>query len=86
MRRTNLYLDDRQTSALDRRARAEGISRAELVRQLIDRGLGGVAEDVDSDLAAIEESFGAVPDSDWEVPARDGLDDRAAHLDMIRAR
>lgn len=87
MRRTNLYLDERQTEALDQRAESAGVSRAELVRQLIDRGLGGIVDDMDADLAAIDSSFGVAPDADdWNSPVRDGHDDRAAHLDTIRRR
>lgn len=84
MRRTNLYLDDRQTGALDERAASAGISRAELVRQLIDKGLAGAAPDVEADLAAIEGSFGAV--TDWDGAARDAQDERAAHLDAVWRR
>ena len=62
MQRTNIYLEERQTRALDRRAADEGISRAELIRRLLDRAIEGQDEDLAADLAAIDESFGAVPD------------------------
>jgi Ribbon-helix-helix protein, copG family len=80
MKRTNLYLDERQTVALDEIARAQGISRAELVRRLVDRSLETDSGDLDSDLAAIEASFGVLADA--AVPAR-GPDERAAHLARI---
>ena len=83
MQRTNLYLDERQTAALDRLARAEGLSRAEVVRRLIDRSLGAEPDELANDLEAIESSFGVLPDAD---DVRRGRDQRVAHLDSIRRR
>ncbi len=83
MRRTNLYLDERQTTALDRLAHAEGVSRAEVVRRLIDRSLIASPDELANDLAAIEASFGVLPDAVSFGRAPDG---RAAHLDSIRRR
>ncbi|WP_347351601.1 CopG family transcriptional regulator [Intrasporangium sp.] len=83
MQRTNLYLDERQTTALDQIARAEGVSRAEVVRRLIDRSLATEPSELDADLAAIESSFGALVDA---PTVRRGPDRRAAHLDSIRRR
>ncbi|TFV54442.1 CopG family transcriptional regulator [Geodermatophilus sp. DF01-2] len=81
MRRTNIYLDDAQTAALDEIARAQGLSRAELVRRLVDRGISATPADLESDLAAIRASFGVCADDD--VPPR-GPDQRAAHLARVR--
>ncbi len=82
MRRTNIYLGEEQSAAVEDAARARGISRAELIRQLIDSGLSGTGlADLESDLAAIDESFGAIADS-GDFVAR-GHDDRARHLDRI---
>ncbi|MGH9066798.1 MAG: CopG family transcriptional regulator [Acidimicrobiales bacterium] len=81
MRRTNLYLDEAQTVAIDEIARAEGISRAELVRRLLDLGIGGRSTDLDADLAAIEGSFGVL---DKPETVSRGHDDRAAYLDRMR--
>ena len=82
MRRTNIYLGEEQSAAVEDAARARGISRAELIRQLIDSGLSGTGSaDLESDLAAIGESFGAIADS-GDFVAR-GDDDRARHLDRI---
>lgn len=39
MRRTNIYLSEAEQVALDARAAAEGRSRSEVVRAVIDRGL-----------------------------------------------
>jgi hypothetical protein len=80
MRRTNIYLDDAQCEALDRLAADEGRSRSELIRDLIDRGLGLTTGSLDDDLAAIEQSFGALQDID--VGTR-GHDARSEHLDRV---
>lgn len=82
MRRTNIYLGEEQSAAVEDAARARGISRAELIRQLIDSGLSGTGSaDLEADLAAIDDSFGAIADS-ADFVAR-GDDDRARHLDRI---
>lgn len=82
MKRTNIYLGEEQSAAVQDAARAMGISRAELIRQLIDSGLSGTGSaDLESDLSAIAESFGAIADS-GDFIAR-GDDDRARHLDRI---
>jgi Ribbon-helix-helix protein, copG family len=77
MRRTNIYLDPDQTEALDRLAKEEGVSRAELIRRLLDRALTSRDDDLAADIAAIDESFGALQDVD--IPAR-GPGDRETHL------
>ena len=84
MQRTNIYLDDRQTSSLSRVARAQGISRAELIRRLIDRGLGEADGDLDSDLAAIEASFGVLAVDEGMLVR--SPDQRGRHLDQLRRR
>jgi hypothetical protein len=77
MTRTNIYLEDRQTALLDRLASEEGISRAELIRRLLDRALAGRDDDLATDLAAIDESFGVL--GEVAVPPR-GTGDREEHL------
>ena len=55
MKRTNIYLAEGQAAALDRVAQAAGVSRAELIRELIDRAIGGhPGADLVADLAAID--------------------------------
>ena len=82
--RTNIYLEARQTAALDEAAQARGISRAELVRQLIDGGIGASAStDVEADLAAIDASFGVLSDVRTLPPAERGPDDRSRHLQRL---
>jgi hypothetical protein len=62
MRRTNIYLEERQTEALDRLADAAGVSRAEMLRRILDRGLAGESDGLTADLAAIDLSFGCLED------------------------
>jgi metal-responsive CopG/Arc/MetJ family transcriptional regulator len=83
MRRTNIYLDEEQTASLDRLAEQEGVSRAELIRRLIDRSLTGDDATRAADLAAIEESFGTVRDLE---PASRRAGDREEHLARIWRR
>lgn len=72
MKRTNIYLAEGQAAALDRAAEAEGVSRAELIRELIDRALGGhPGADLAADLAAINGSFGVLAGHEEFSRARD---------------
>jgi metal-responsive CopG/Arc/MetJ family transcriptional regulator len=81
MNRTNIYLDENQARSLDEAARAQGISRAALIRRLIDRGLGQNEDDLESDLAAIEASFNVLSGEDF-LERRS--DERSRHLDNVR--
>lgn len=84
MNRTNIYLDEGQARSLDEAARAQGISRAALIRRLIDRGLDQGDGDLESDLAAIEGSFDVLSrDEDF---LERGADERSRHLDNARRR
>ena len=81
MKRTNIYLAEGQAEALDRVAEAEGVSRAELIRELIDRAIGGQpGANVAADLAAIEGSFGVLADQE---PFSRGPDERMTYLDGL---
>ena len=80
MQRTNIYLDERQTERLDGRAADEGISRAELIRRLIDRGLSS-AGGSNTIHSAIDMSFGAMADVD--IPRR-ASGAREEHLNRMR--
>ncbi len=54
MRRTNIYLSDIEQAARDARAAAEGSTRSEIVRAIVDRELNlapGEATEVDAALA-----------------------------------
>jgi len=63
MHRTNLYLTDEQEQALDRRARAAGISRSALVRIIIDRELANPLALSESDEQALAELAGGYHES-----------------------
>lgn len=80
MQRTNIYLEDRQTAALDRLAAEQGISRAELIRRMLDRALDGES-DREADLARIDFAFGGAVEIDMPVRGRSArwrmLDDLA---------
>jgi hypothetical protein len=81
MKRTNIYLADGQAAALDRVAQAEGVSRAELIRQLIDRAIGDhPGADLSADLAAIDGSFGILAEQEAFSRSRD---QRADYLDRL---
>ncbi len=80
MKRTNIYLEDRQTRILDRLAEQGGVSRAEMIRRLLDRALSGADADLASALTAIDSSFGALADVD--IPER-ASDEREAHLSRM---
>jgi hypothetical protein len=81
MKRTNIYLAEGQAAALDRAAEAAGVSRAELIRQLIDRAIGGnPGADLTADLAAIDASFGVLADQEEFARARD---QRMDYLDRL---
>lgn len=45
MKRTNIYLDEEQTASLDKLAAQEGVSRAELIRLLLNRALTTAGDD-----------------------------------------
>lgn len=77
MKRTNIYLDEEQAELLDRLAKVEGISRAEMIRRLLDRSLRSEVDGMAAGLAAIDESFGVLADSEW--PERHA-GDREEHL------
>jgi hypothetical protein len=80
MRRTNIYLDDDQTERLDQRAAQEGVSRAELIRRLLDDALAGTDHDLAVDVDAIRTSFGALADA---APVDRAHDARGDHLDRM---
>jgi hypothetical protein len=77
MKRTNIYLDEKQAELLDHLAHEQGVSRAEMIRMLLDCSLRSRADDVEVGLAAIDESFGVLADTEW--PER-RADDREEHL------
>lgn len=80
MKRTNIYLHEQQTEELDRLAAQEGVSRAEVIRQLLDRVLASSDDSLASDLHAIEHSFGALRDAEAPVRGRSGREEHLARI------
>jgi hypothetical protein len=81
MKRTNIYLAEGQAAALDEVARAEGVSRAELIRGLIDRAIGAhPGAELAADLEAINGSFGVLSGHDTFTRSRD---ERMDYLDRL---
>lgn len=81
MKRTNIYLAEGQAAALDRLAEAEGVSRAELIRELIDRSIGRQAgADLAADLTAINDSSGVLTGQEEFSRARDERMDYLSRL------
>ena len=79
MQRTNLYLEERQTRALDQLAVEAGVSRAEMVRRILDRALAGGDDALTADLGAIDISYGCLASVELDSPVREP-DERAEHL------
>lgn len=82
MKRTNIYLEERQTEILDKLASEQGVSRAEIVRKLLDQALHSQSESASADLTAIRESFGALRSGDFD-PLERGEDARSRHLAKV---
>ena len=81
MKRTNIYLAEGQAAALDQVAHAEGESRAELTRELIDRAIGGhPSAELAADLEAISGSFGILAEHEAFTRSPDA---RMDYLDRL---
>ncbi len=66
MQRTQVYLTDEQRRMLDRRARDEGVPMAEVLRRILDEGLGIRDAQVDR-VRAVDESAGVLADDEtWQ--------------------
>jgi Ribbon-helix-helix protein, copG family. len=72
MERITIYLTEELRAALDVRARAEGLSRAETIRSLLSRSLASDVDDLEADLAAIDGAFGVLSDEDIAIDRSDG--------------
>jgi Ribbon-helix-helix protein, copG family len=65
MRRTQIYLDDKQDEELGRRAAAEGLTKSALIRRAVDEYLDNDADDelrLARFRAAVDAVAGAAPD------------------------
>ncbi len=72
MERTQIYLTTTQRRQIARRARDEGVSQAEIVRRILDQGLGIDAGGRRARVAAIEATAGILADApDWPEWLRD---------------
>lgn len=67
--RTQIYLTDDQRRRLDARGRRSGAPMARMIREAVDAYL---AEDRPDAQAALDETFGTLPDI--ELPSRDEWD------------
>ena len=85
MFRTNIYLEERQTQALDQIASNEQISRAELIRRLLDQGIAAQTDDLVADLEVIKQSAGALAHDGFDLPVR-ATGDREAWLEEVWRR
>jgi hypothetical protein len=66
MRRTQIYLTDEQSARIARLADDRHVSKAEIIRHILDEGLGIGDEDADAARAAIEATAGLCRDyPDW---------------------
>ena len=82
MRRTNIYLDDATITHLDRLADTQGVSRAEVVREMIQAGLVNQDRDEQYDLRQLDATFGIARDIQFY---REGGSARDAHLNEMWA-
>lgn len=63
MQRTQVYLTDEQRRRLGQRARDSGVPMAEVLRRILDEGLG-ISDSRAERLAAVDESAGALADDE----------------------
>ncbi len=71
MKRTQIYLDEKQDERVERRARASGKTKSRVIRDALDAYLG-TPRPQDEFERALEETSGALPDID--VPSREEWD------------
>lgn len=65
MIRTQIYLTEEQRERIARRAADAGVAQAEVVRRILDEGLG-IDEGADERVAAVEATSGVLPEApDW---------------------
>lgn len=65
MKRTQIYISEEQERRITAHAADADVSKAEVIRRLLDRGLG-IDDGAETRLRAIEDTFGVLPDApDW---------------------
>jgi predicted transcriptional regulator len=83
MQRTNIYLDRRLTGILDELADERGVSRAALIRSVLEDAVTATPDKLGDDLAAIEASSGLAPR--MAMPDR-GETERDRYLEELRSQ
>lgn len=67
MKRTQIYISEEHDRLIASLARDGGVSKAEVIRRLLDEGLG-IDDGTADRLRALEETFGVLPDApDWRA-------------------
>jgi hypothetical protein len=67
MHRTQIYITDEQERRIAVRAADAGVSKAQVIRRMIDQGLG-IDDGAEARRRAIRATAGALPDAeDWEA-------------------
>lgn len=64
VKRTQIYLDDRQAAELARQAKSRGTTASKMIREAVDAYLTGEPDDVEwlaRQRAALDGSFGSIP-------------------------
>ena len=79
MIRTQISLPERQKRLLDERSASTGLSLSELIRRAVDRCYAP-PRDLEDDLAAVDEAFGA-----WEDRDEDRDPDGEAYVERLRS-
>lgn len=85
MQRTQIYLSETETTALDREARRTGRTRSQLIREAIEEKFVGPGASAEEFLRVLEESAGAWKDRDFTgqeyvAAIRSGFGERMARL------
>lgn len=83
VRRTQIYLEDRQDGALARRAAAEGLTKSALIRRAVDEYLDAGADD-DLRLARFRAAVDAVAGAAPDLPPGSVYVERLRALDASR--
>jgi hypothetical protein len=83
VRRTQIYLDDRQDDELGRRAAAEGVTKSALIRRAVDVYLNG-ADDEELRLARFQAAIEAVAGVAPDLPKGSLYVERLRALDVRR--
>lgn len=83
MKRTQIYLDDRQDYELGRRAAAEGVTKSALIRRAVDVYLNG-PDDEELRLARFQSAIEAVAGVAPDLPKGSLYVERLRALDVRR--